>query len=227
MNLLGLSKSARSLVDERFLRSHDARIIPQPGDVYETTAEVDSAALNELIRRLVEKQPARDPEMDADAAVELHRVLRISRRDASDKGIWHHLAAVRYPELVRHRWGVDSRSGSYSRERFLGDLVRNTFARLWWGAELTAVGSDYSKTRLLFSSSSAQDHYEALFGRAFSRFPPAARGFVSVMSTQPGDTIRKAAKKLTHVLTTVTLECLNQDEFECLVKEMLQQSTAG
>jgi hypothetical protein len=82
---------------------------------------------------------------DSWLAPRVHAALRLSRRDAADTGLWFYLAAV--PEITRaytfYRWG-GGRTDAIPIERFAGATSNQTFARLWWIAELTRNATDYS-----------------------------------------------------------------------------------
>ncbi|MGX9918988.1 DUF6339 family protein [Streptomyces sp. NPDC002248] len=84
---------------------------------------------------------------DAWLAPRLHETLRLSRREAAGKGLWTYLALGVAPDYVvwRHRseQKADGRPGSVARARFVGPHYKQSFARLWWAAELFRDGSDY------------------------------------------------------------------------------------
>lgn len=97
------------------------------------------------IGRLLEASPADDPaSWDAWLAPRLHAALRLSRREASMRGFWMHLAVVEYPEYVRRRFPGSS-------ARFTGEDMIQAMSRLWWGAELFRVGSDYHPVQAAFT----------------------------------------------------------------------------
>lgn len=66
----------------------------------------------------------------------LHAALRLTRREASRREMWLHLAIVDGPDYVRWRW-------PNGRERFFGGAVTNGLSRLWWSTELFRQGVDY------------------------------------------------------------------------------------
>ncbi|MFD5428323.1 DUF6339 family protein [Streptomyces sp. NPDC127084] len=84
---------------------------------------------------------------DAWLAPRLHETLRLTRREAGEKGYWTYLALGVAPDYVvwRHRSEpkADGSPGRVARDRFLGPHYKQTFARLWWAAELFRDGSDY------------------------------------------------------------------------------------
>ncbi|MFJ3160347.1 DUF6339 family protein [Streptomyces kanasensis] len=84
---------------------------------------------------------------DAWLAPRLHAVLRLTRREAADPGLWNHLALGVAPDYVIWRHLPDPpKDGTAARvatERFRGPYHKQAFARLWWAAELFRDGSDY------------------------------------------------------------------------------------
>ncbi|MFK0261039.1 DUF6339 family protein [Streptomyces angustmyceticus] len=84
---------------------------------------------------------------DAWLAPRLHETLRLTRREAAERGLWTYLALGVAPDYVvwRHRSEskVDGAPGRVSRDRFVGPQYKQTFARLWWAAELFRDGPDY------------------------------------------------------------------------------------
>ena len=70
-------------------------------------------------------------------APRLHWAMRITRRQASDRNLWFWLA-TEYPEFVQARWGSEAEPG-----RWHGPVNKQTFARLWWTAELYRAPGNY------------------------------------------------------------------------------------
>ncbi|WP_022926728.1 DUF6339 family protein [Patulibacter americanus] len=66
----------------------------------------------------------------------VHAALRLTRREAGERGMWLHLSIVDCPDYVRWRY-PDQRA------RFIGGAATNAFSRLWWTTELFRRGSDY------------------------------------------------------------------------------------
>jgi hypothetical protein len=84
---------------------------------------------------------------------------------------------------------------------------------------------DYTANRDLFTR--LQDLYEAVFGRTFSRQPDAMCAFLKIAGPESEDVFRRAGKDLTHVLTTVVLEILGEEEIETLMKEIVDRAKAA
>jgi len=122
-------KGEATLTDEQL----NEYVEPMPG---RPTADLDR--VDAAVKDILDEYPEYETAIDGALAEEIHRALAITRRTAGDPGLWHWLAVVRYPELVRHRW--EYRSEEAMREKFLGagsDLYSNAIHRLWWIAELT------------------------------------------------------------------------------------------
>lgn len=104
----------------------------------------------ELLKQLAQKAATFLPpdEMDAWLAPRLHAALRISRRIATDEGVWAWLAFHCQPFVdARFRKGNEK----VHPWRYRGTWSRNALSRLWWGAEMTRNGSDYSAVPLCFA----------------------------------------------------------------------------
>ena len=80
-------------------------------------------------------------EFDPNLAVELHKLLPLSRHEASRIEFWHHLAIDVCRGYTNNRWPKKkerfSEEFTYPEERYHGRWTRNAVARLWWWAELT------------------------------------------------------------------------------------------
>ena len=214
-----LTKLGRRLVDSTFLSAQSNKVTAGEGDIEELQRVVALERFHKAVDVAISDYEKCDTTMDQELAPLIHEALPLTRREAGDTGVWHYLAVVERPDLVRHRWAPDSKTGLRARERFLGDLVRNSFARLWWGAELTfEPPADYSMTRDLFQKST--DLYEAIFGRAFPRHPAAMRAFLKEVGSAPEPVFRGVAKDLTHALTTFVLEDMKEVELASLIRDL-------
>ena len=190
-------------------------------------AETDLSRLDELTSILMSRYPRHDTAIDAEIAIELHRCLPISRRLAADGNLWAWLGVVKYPSFVAWRWrkskgrdGIERRN----RFRFMGDPVRQTFARLWWAAELTIDESgDYTLSKQLLSLARFQDGYEAMFGRTFCQYQPALAEFINVVGPKSQKMIREVSKEFGYIMTTLVLEALTQVEIEVVLKEIVER----
>lgn len=100
------------------------------------------ALFRELLDQFLADQPERiPPASDVQLAPLLHESLRLTRREASDKGMWAWLASTIASEYVARRWG--NRAGEVKTNRYVGQINKQALARLWWGMELFRDGPDY------------------------------------------------------------------------------------
>jgi hypothetical protein len=114
-------------------------------DVRDLISEQGRAVDTAPLAQILEAAPSDDPaSWDAWLAPRIHAALRLSRREASLRGFWMHLAVVEYPEYVRERFPG-------SAERFTGGDMIQAVSRLWWGAELFRVGPDYGPVGSAFT----------------------------------------------------------------------------
>src|SRR5215211_8665819 len=217
MKLQRLTRAGRALVDETFLTSPNARVHPSPGVLEDVDVQLDLEPVQRLLQRVIQSFEQGNRGIDAYAAPLLHHALGIPRRVARDRGVWHYLSVVAFPEFVRHRW-LRGSDGRWFRDRFLGIHQQNTFSRLWWAAELSRNGEDYSLATRIFDSG-----LERVFDRAFSWHAPMLRAFVSVMADSSGESVDRVASDLNYALTTVAVEVLDERESERLIRDIQRQ----
>ncbi|GGU66919.1 DUF6339 family protein [Streptomyces bacillaris] len=116
----------------------------------ESRAELDPvrALVEDAMYRFREDRPTA---ADSWLAPRLHATLRLTRREAADRGIWNYLALGVAPDYVvwrhlsepkRKREESDG-SPKVAAARFRGPAYTQAFARLWWAAELYRDGPDY------------------------------------------------------------------------------------
>lgn len=120
--------------------------------VAETLPGDDARLRLERVRDLIDDamttfRDERPTAADAWLAPRLHETLRLTRREAADKGLWTYMALGAAPDYVVWRHLAEPTTGGsrgrVARERFVGPHYKQTFARLWWAAELFRDGSDY------------------------------------------------------------------------------------
>ncbi|MDT0548506.1 DUF6339 family protein [Streptomyces lonegramiae] len=115
-----------------------------PGD----DARLQLHRVRDLIDNAMTKfRDERPTAADAWLAPRLHETLRLTRREAAEKRLWTYLALGVAPDYVIWRHlpepKADGSPGRVARDKFLGPHYKQTFARLWWAAELFRDGSDY------------------------------------------------------------------------------------
>lgn len=181
---------------------------------------VDMTAIDDLVAQMIKEHAKYDTAMDSAMVVEFHKRLTLTRRQASDRRIWAWLGIVKYPHYVAWRWKPSSTTHQRSATRFIGDRVRQTFSRMWWAAELTRDGNDYSLTDILLALSGFQDIYEAVFGRAFGSDRRALKTFIETAGKKKEDFVREYAKELGYALSTSVLETLNDSDMEGFMQKV-------
>jgi hypothetical protein len=152
--LKGLSPSARVLVNDRNFRAGEVPAVDASPFICELRLERSialaplRAVVDEAMRRLDPRQS------DAYLGPRVHAALRLTRRESADKRLWGYLTVVEFPDYVRWRWrNPDHAELPVPIDRFLGEDSKNALSRLWWAAELTRNGSDYSPTVAALSES--------------------------------------------------------------------------
>jgi hypothetical protein len=148
---------------------------------------------------------------DAAMAIAVRRSLPLSAREAADRNLWWWVSARRYPTLVQSRWLVEQKGELHvTRERMLGQINRNAFARLWWGAEMVSGLEDLDAyTRLLFRN---QDLFEAVIGRKLGRHPEALGVILQELAPLSGRVAREIVRDLRFLLSTLVLEAMSAED---------------
>jgi hypothetical protein len=220
-----LTEDGRRLVGQSFLRGEatltdeqlSEYVEPMPG---RPTADLDG--IDSAVQQVLTEHPEYDTAIDGALAEDIDRALDITRRTAGDPGLWHWLAVVQYPDLVRHRW--EYRSEEAMREKFLGagsDLYSNAIHRLWWIAELTSRGDDYSTTDTVFAN---QTMVNKVFDRWFARYQPAVRAMCDELADEPSRVIDETTRRFNHALTNVQLEGLSEGEARDMIRQIVVES---
>lgn len=223
--LYRLTDEGRRLVGQSFLKGEtnlseddvEEYVEPLPGEPIAELGRIDSR-VDEVLSDYAEYDTA----IDRALATDIHQSLDITRRTAADPGLWHWLAVVRYPELVRHRWAY--RSEEAMREKFLGagsDLYSNAIHRLWWIAELTSCGDDYEITDAVFAN---QTMVNKVFDRWFARYQPAVIAMCDELADEPSRVIDEVTRRFNHTLTNVQLEGLSEQEARRLIGRLINEA---
>lgn len=233
--LMRLSSDARVKLTEDFLQGEQERLPKEDINGYATStglyADLDwlGDRLNEIMDEFVEYKGS----MDRKAAPAVHQAVDISRREAADSGIWHDLAIRQFPEFVRHRWKYEGKRAMKKKFWTHGvplDSVSSTFERLWWIAELTRNGDDYTYTRRAFGN---RRLCFRVFDIQLGRYKPAARACIEVLHDEEedkyedNDTIDYTVQKFRKAASNVTLEGRTEDELVTIVREIKQDYRNG
>ncbi|QEV18278.1 DUF6339 family protein [Streptomyces alboniger] len=120
------------------------RAEPLPRDGARTESGPVRDLVDEAMRMWCDGKPTK---ADAWIAPRLHATLRLTRGEAADRRFWNYLALGVAPDYVvwRHMSEPkeDGKLPSVATGRFRGAHYTQTFARLWWAAELFRNGPDY------------------------------------------------------------------------------------
>lgn len=221
MSLHVLLPSGRRLLTRELAQGHLARV-PEPAWREHSRAlerRIELEPLADALTGLMQSTELHSPSLDALAAPALHRGLPLTRREASEPGIWRWLAIAWQPELVRHRW--EYQSWTTMRDRFWRSGTRhdsNIYARLWWIAELTREGDDYSWTTRALAS---QPLAIGIFVRRFSHHPAAVRACIEVLEESPQAIIESCLRRLHARLGLFPLEARSEAELRADLLELL------
>jgi hypothetical protein len=173
---------------------------------------VDMSAVDSVLTYAMKNFDSNREMSDAWVAPRLHAALRISRRTAADGGIWRWMAMVHAPEFVRWRWGRNDKVPGLN--RFDGDDKKQTFARLWWTAELCRDGSDYSPAERAFKY---QDFVNScVCATEFAHHRPAVQATLQAVLADdgrypPGELARALPKALNIAAGTRLLDALGPE----------------
>jgi hypothetical protein len=214
MQLSLLTSTGQKSVGDAFFRA-PSRASMAPDAVAAFSRPLDVSPLLASLEAAALRFGAGDDAVDAFITQSVHEALPLTRREAADKGLWHWLGVFAAPDFVRHRW--TPKGGVWAKERFLGGLSKNTFARMWWIAELTRRGSDYTLTRGLLERS--QDLVQLVYEHKFGRCPRAVDAFLRVTADEKLGTIRELAKALRRIGATMPLELLTVEETTSVLDE--------
>ncbi|WP_141205187.1 DUF6339 family protein [Streptomyces griseorubiginosus] len=112
-------------------------------------------------------------------APRLHATMRMTRREAANSGLWNFLALVVAPDYVlwRHK-GVTKEGVRATADRFVGVHYKQTFARLWWAAEMFRDGDDYGP---VVSACGVQDVLNTVLRFEVIDHRPTARAIVRLL----------------------------------------------
>lgn len=223
-DLYRLVPDGRRLIGDAFLRGEtelDDETVEPFLEPLSHDGDVDLATLSSEVRRVVREYDAYEPAVDGELAPTVHRTLDVSRRVAAEPGLWHWLAVVRFPEFVRHRWQYSSEAAM--REKFFGagsDLYSNALHRLWWIAELTHDGDDYSRTLGVFEN---QTVVNKVFDRWFARYEPGVQVLCEELEGHPSSTVEEVTNRFNHALTNVQLEGMDREDVRRVVRESIAE----
>lgn len=171
----------------------------------------------DLIRGLFEAGRALEKsgaELDAWLAPRFHYLFRISRRIASDRGVWTWLAMTVCRQYVIDRFGGDE---PVTAMRYSGELLRNAISRLWWGAEMVRNGPSYEYVPIVFRRVRTAEFALEL---KYSWYCPAAIAFTRIAEGLGGGKrlsdpeMKDLSKNINAYLSLTVLESIGLNDQE-------------
>jgi len=229
--LYRLSTDASVLVTEELMRDDNFRYSEQTLSEYRTDTGLtaDLGALGQVIDYVLGPESDFDEGDEAiDAAVgpAIREFVDIPLRHAADPRIWHYLAIGWRPDFVRYRWprGGSNRTHNSMTEKFLGstqDLYTNAFSRLWFMAEFSKEGDDYSVAEEILSEVQKSNR---IYDRKDLRRPRTGHLLSAISASEPdGDTVEETAKTVSHQWSVTVEECLSDNELKTVVREVYKE----
>jgi hypothetical protein len=218
-----LAQDARGVVDIEFLRGDRGISEADIEDhLVEADAEADLDALGDAIDDAMDDHDEGRHEIESDVAPAVHRELNLTRRQASDIGIWHYLAVVWRPDFVRHRWpwSHTQRTETSMQEKFLGnatDLYANAFHRMWWHAELTYDPNRNDPYALTREVAGFQRLADWLFDPGFARYKPLVKVCAEALHDDPSKVVDKTMPRVNHAVSTIPIEGQSEDDLQQIV----------
>lgn len=198
-------------IDEATLRDYSSPIRGATADLEGLRRELDA-----IVEDDDEEHKQYEHTIDAAAAESVREYIDIPRRVAAKDGLWHWLAVAKYHKFVYHRW----RESGNIEEKFLAagtDIYSNALHRLWWGAELTREGDDYTLTRAMFRQGELAND---VLDRWFARYQPASRTVVDFLAGEDSDTVSDLTRDFRNELSSYTLELMQEEEVEALLTRL-------
>jgi len=159
-------------------------------------------------------------EFEGKSARVLHRSLPMTPHEASHDEIWSYLTCCWLLDIAVWRFG----SGADER-RFIGNINRNTFRRMWWRAEVLGDNVDLT----LFG----EDELVAIMERpTIASDRRLARAVAAEFLQRAGDgermqLMRDAMKRLLRLTPIVAFTALGDSDLEELVEDTFDAASAG
>jgi hypothetical protein len=215
--LKGLSAGIRALVrDENFRNGSQPAVEYEPYVVeLGLGRRVSLDPLRAILQEGRNRHSTKWSDLDSWLAPRVHATLRLTRREAADRRLWAYLNVGAFPDHVRWRWlDPNEQDRAVPIDRFLGDDSTNQLGRLWWGAELTRNGSDYSRARRAFSSSQFARTWQVLDVMHHRPAALALIDFLDQFNEGKGATDSQGARMaraLNAALRTLTLDAVAEN----------------
>jgi hypothetical protein len=165
----------------------------------------------------------RTPELEARLGEALHRALPMTPHEASQEDAWTYLTCCWLLDVAVWRFGTDA-----DERRFIGNVNRNTFRRLWWRREV--LGAEVPLDRL------GEDELVSIMERpTIASDRRLARGiasrFLAVVEAADGvermHLMREAMKRLMRLTPFVSFHALRDDELDAMVSTAFESANAA
>jgi len=142
--LQAIDGDVRHLLTEQFRRDDDVPLGEAPR-VRRVTLdrEVKLAPIKAVVEEAMRTFSDAPGKSDAWLGPRVHATLRLTRREATDRGMWAWLHVIAFPNYVRWRWPPKNDETPIPFNRFIGDDSNSGLERLWWATELTRNGDSY------------------------------------------------------------------------------------
>ena len=151
---------------------------------------------------------------DAWLAPRLHAVLRLTRREAAESGLWNFLALRLGSDYALWRHTGRDKDGAprpVSPLRLCGPFHTQVFSRLWWAAELFRDGSDYRPVEIACGN---QDVLNTTLRLAITHHRPTAQAVIRLLTTQTlrqGREVNALTKAINAAASTLVFEIIAPD----------------
>lgn len=157
------------------------------------------------------------------AARLLREALPLSANEASYEEVWSYLTCCWLLDVAVWRFGVDA-----DERRFIGNVNRNTFRRLWWRAEI--LGPDIDLTKLGEDELvNIMERPTIASDRRLAR--TVALEFLARVHEGAADSrmqlMREAMKRLLRLTPLVAFQALNDDQMRVVVENCFTAAAAG
>ena len=209
------------IVNQTFCASEQPAPLASPQtDYVGEGVDPDLESLSKAIALIQNSAQGAVTSTDGDLASLLHKSLPLSRRDAANKRFWHHVAVRNIPQYVVWRW---HKGGAVPRERYLGSLWRNAFARLWWLAELTYRPENADPYTLTRCATNSQEFFQwttdILIGGNPSFVRTMTERAFGEVPLKGDEQIRKLYQTMNGFAGTHAIDVLGLDELKAIVSE--------
>lgn len=157
------------------------------------------------------------------AARLLRQALPMSANEASQEEVWSYLTCCWLLDVAVWRFGVEA-----DERRFIGNVNRNTFRRLWWRAEI--LGPDIDLTKLGEDELvNIMERPTIASDRRLAR--TVALEFLARVDEGAADSrmklMREAMKRLLRLTPLVAFQCLTDDQMRTVVEHCFTAAAEG